>query len=587
MSNPSYLLEPASLNWEEGTPSSNTFEDIYWHRNQALQEKQYVFVDSVKRQLGEAAESDNLQYTVAELGFGFGINCLLTAEFWRSLPTTSQLNLVSFEKYPVPIADLRQLLSGYNFSFTQTLLDQYPPSYRGQHVIWLADNIRLLLVLDDAERGLANLDAEVDHWYLDGFAPSRNPELWDASTMRRVFAHCRQGAAVSTYSAAGHVRRALERSGFLVEKRPGYGNKREMLSAAAPGQWTPKQKLRDTVAVIGGGIAGHYCAEALHRRGQPFRLIDSGKPGASKVPQLSVFPQLAVEPEAKYRFSLVASQYMHHSRGFYHDGMNWQPRSPEEGERLRQIAELFPDDMIETLPDGSLNYHLAGWLSSRDLFEELSLEFEQQNIQDIDWRGTWHCHNSKGEIVASSEQLIVATGFDRQLIDPALNIRAIRGQAISIKSTNLPGILNSHVTLFPGYQGRSVVSGTYARSDDLTPRDADTSDLLSAATSLHAIDTSEVEPWVGVRAVSRDRLPMIGPMPDWQAVAEVNRLSALTCYVPGLHVCTAFGSRGATHARLCAEHVVSKLLGEPAALALEHQWMLSPARFELRDRQSN
>lgn len=209
MSNPSYLLEPAAISWEGGTPVSPLFEDIYWHRDQALQEKQFVFVDAVARQLEQVDSiTSNLQFTVAELGFGFGINCLLTAEFWQQHAGDAQLNLVSFEKHPVRREDLAGLLNGLPLSFADALLDQYPPPIRGQHVIWLAPNIRLLLVLDDAERGLSELDADVDHWYLDGFSPSRNPALWASSIVRQVFARSRPGAVVSTYSAAGHVRRA-------------------------------------------------------------------------------------------------------------------------------------------------------------------------------------------------------------------------------------------------------------------------------------------------------------------------------------------------------------------------------------------
>jgi tRNA 5-methylaminomethyl-2-thiouridine biosynthesis bifunctional protein len=579
-----YLLEPAALEWEGGAPYSSTYDDIYWHRDGALAEKQFVFVDALKRRIGMPQPGS--QVTVGELGFGFGINCLLTADFWRDMPADCMLNIVSIEKHPVGPDALERHLGQYDFAFSDKLLEQYPPAYAGQHVIWLASNIRLLLIFDEVETALANLDAEVDVWYLDGFAPAKNSEMWSDAVFKKMFARSRPGTQVATYSAAGAVKRGLEQNGFTVNKLKGFAHKKEMIAATRPGHWSWKPHSCPTPVIIGAGIAGVFCLEALARRGMTARLIDSGNPGASSIPQLTVFPQLAVRPEAKYRFSLAASRYMQNAPGYYASGLAWQGRTAEEATRIRKIAGLFPDYLIRTQSDGSVFFEQAGWLSHKELLASLQPEITTGHVEGISWLDNqWTCSLNNGTTV-DSRNLIIATGYNRELLPKPLQVRAISGQAVSVKTDGIAHIINSQVTVFPTYQGRSVVSGTYDRGERHEMDIGESEGLIARAGRLAEITPGDEINYQGVRAVSRDRLPIIGTMPDWHALGDVNRLSDVTDYQRGLYLCTAFGSRGATHARLCAEHLVSKLLGEPAALDSKHQLMLAAARFAIRDANS-
>ncbi len=574
-----YLLPNASLEWQEGTPVSSTYEDIYWHRGAALEEKSSVFVEPAL-----SLADPNSPFTVAELGFGFGINCLLTAEAW---PENARLNFISIEKHPVSHSDLRKLLSGFDFRYADQLLSQYPPAYRGSHVIWLSPRIRLLLIFEDVSAALTNLDAGVDAWYLDGFAPSRNEDMWTNPIYRVMFARSRTGAIVSTYSAAAQVRRGLAAAGFEVERVTGFGRKKEMLKARRSGAWQPMESSSPRVAVIGAGLAGRYCTEALQRRELDVTVIDSGQAGPSTITQLAVFPQLALAAEARYRFSLAALRYMKDAPGFYCSGLRWIGRTPEEAERLIQIAAMFPDSLIEVQSDASVLFKTAGWLAPDEMPAIQCLPATVSKVTARD--NHWICESAEAGAL-EFDQVIMATGFNRTLLPNELQVRAIRGQAISVPSNNIDEVLNSNATVFPTWQGRSIISGTYSRSDALEPSDEDTAELLADAAPLIAaerrISAQDIKPLVGVRAVSRDRLPIVGEAPNWAALETSNRVSSIKEFQSGLHFCTAFGSRGATHARLCAEHLVSKLLNEPAALGLGEQAMLSPARFTIRDRKA-
>ncbi len=576
-----YLCDYAAISWQDGAPYSPTYGDIYWHRDGALAEKQQVFI----RPLQALADSlpPKSQLTVCELGFGFGINCLLAADVWQDLPADRQLNFISIEKHPVAPAVLHQLLDQYPFSATDALLHHYPTPFVGQHVIWLAKNIRLILLLDDVESALAGLDARVDLWFLDGFAPARNDAMWQQILFRQMFARSRHGARVATYSAAGHVRRSLEASGFVTEKIAGFSHKKEMLQATRPGTWQPAAHDCGSTLVIGGGIAGHYCAEALSRRGADITMIDCGGPAASKIPQLTVKPQLAVQPELRYRFSLLACRYMQDSAGFHPAPIRWRGQTEEECERLRKIAALFPDDIIEG-DDQEIILHQAGWLSYHDLVRETKYNRLSGLITTLERQpDSWIVMTDTG-LRYEADNVVLATGSNRSLLDQALQVRAIRGQAVSVNTRRQQEILTAEVTVFPTVQGRSVVSGTYARANNIDVDPAETETLLAGARQMLELNETDIKTHVGIRAVSRDRLPVIGAIPDPEALKAANKVTDIRTFVPGLYYCTAFGSRGATHARLCAEQVVSGMLYEPAALELKQQAMLSPARFHLRDR---
>ena len=578
----SYFVDPAELAWHDETPFSETYQDIYWssHADSPLSEKQAVFVDPVRTMARQCKPGSTI--TVCELGFGFGINCLLTAEMWRDLPPDCRLNFISIEKHPVRKKDLAQLLSKFEFSSHESLLAQYPHHYRGQHVIWLSNNVRLLLIFDDIDDALGNLDAQVDLWFLDGFSPSKNQAMWQPALYRKMFSRSRHGAEVATYSAAGGVRRGLEYAGFTTRKIDGFGRKSEMLSAKRPGTWQPLESCRDSITIIGAGLAGIFCAEALTRRGIEFQIIDGGDPGPSTIPQLAVMPQLALASEPRYRFSFAACHYMQSAPGYYKTGVHRWGQNDDEITRLQQIAAQFPDEIIEFL-DNRMVMHEAGWLAFEEAKQSIIDQSTRAQIGSIRHDEQWQCLE-RDNVISSSDHLILATGFNRELLPNELEVRAIGGHAVSVKTSGLSRIINNDVTVFPTYEGRSIISGTYEREADASVNWSSINQLIQAGAKLAEFDESSAEPWHGIRAAARDRFPIVGQAPDWQKLHKFNRLSAINEYQDGLHYCTAFGSRGATHARLAAEHLVSKILKEPAALGLKEQRLMSPARFAIRNR---
>lgn len=595
-----YLLATAEVEWQGDTPRSRSYDDIYWHPGRALEEKTHVFTAPLRRRLEQLRHRQALQLTVGELGFGFGVNFLLTASLWCEMPGDGVLTYISVEKHPVTLADLaryHRLLrhqQGVAPALLEALREAWLPPVAGQHTLWLADRVRLILIFGDAAESLSELDAQADAWFLDGFAPSRNAAMWSHELLHLLFARSRPGALVSSYSVAGAVRRGLSQAGFLVTKEPGFGSKQEMLMAYRRGEWRPRHKQAPSLVIAGAGLAGHFCAEAAARHGLAAKLVGGRLGNPSDIPQLAVFPQLATKAEARHRFSLAAFLYMKSAPGMKQTGVVQAPRNQAEKARLQAVAELFPDELIEWR-DGCLHFHQAGWWALGDFAQALGLNAQEGFIKDISRDGdAWLCRLQGGETLAA-EALILATGQDTSLTGNIFGLRAVRGQALSLPSAGLEAVTTGTVTIFPtdlsAGQGRSVISGSYARSRDPAPWDKDTEALLAAAQAVQpslAAGREDMDIYVGIRAAARDRLPLVGAVPTQQALDQaVPGARQLAEHQPGLFICNGFGSRGATHARLCAEQLISQILGEASPLSRPQLKMLSPARFALRDSRPN
>lgn len=219
--------DPQALRWENDVPVSARFDDPYYSRADGLAETRHVFL--AESGLPERWAGRSV-FHIAELGFGTGLNLCALLHLWRRARPSKDARLVftSFEKYPLDPADMARALAVWPeiAAEAEVLLKSYNP----KGGIFALDDVTLELVIGDARQTLPRWEGCADAWFLDGFAPSRNPQLWETALLQNVATHSREGATVATYSAAGAVRRALQSVGFAMIKRSGYGGKREMLT---------------------------------------------------------------------------------------------------------------------------------------------------------------------------------------------------------------------------------------------------------------------------------------------------------------------------------------------------------------------
>ena len=224
-------LKPARLQWaENGTLTSADYGDVYFQPQDAAGESRYVFLDGNNLPARFAALQDKTAFHVAELGFGTGLNFLLTAKAFKDhAPSNARLVYVSFEKHPVAIDDLARIHAHWPelATLAQNLQAQYPPMAEGMHQITIG-NMRLILVFGDIADTLPQTQGMFDAWYLDGFAPAKNPGMWDGALFRHMALRTQPDGTAATFSAAGHVRRGLTAAGFTVQKTKGFGTKRDM-----------------------------------------------------------------------------------------------------------------------------------------------------------------------------------------------------------------------------------------------------------------------------------------------------------------------------------------------------------------------
>ncbi len=201
-----YLLEPAEIVWRNQNPYSRQYGDMYGQENTLVQEKLNVFINPFANFVRDMPS--NSQVTVCELGLGFGINLLLTADFWNSMPKSSRLNFISIEKHPVSETDLKKMLRFIKTSNRDQFISNYPIHFKGQHVIWIQKNVRVLIVLDDVASALSNLDANVDFWFLDGFSPAKNERMWDNQVFKKIRRLSRPGPPLRCFLQPKNVSKA-------------------------------------------------------------------------------------------------------------------------------------------------------------------------------------------------------------------------------------------------------------------------------------------------------------------------------------------------------------------------------------------
>ncbi|MEM6905776.1 MAG: tRNA (5-methylaminomethyl-2-thiouridine)(34)-methyltransferase MnmD [Pseudomonadota bacterium] len=221
------------VDWRDGTPISRRFADPYFSLADGLAEVDHVFLGGnhlPERWAGAASAR------VAELGFGTGLSFLAARRLWRRLGA-GRLHFTSFEAYPLTRAEMADALAPWPDLDAGPLLAAWPLS----GPLDMGDVV-LEIIPGDARATLAAWEGMAEAWFLDGFAPARNPELWEPDLLAEVARHTAPEGTFATYTAAGHVRRTLEAVGFAVERRPGFGRKRHMTAGrlVTPAQAVPE-----------------------------------------------------------------------------------------------------------------------------------------------------------------------------------------------------------------------------------------------------------------------------------------------------------------------------------------------------------
>jgi tRNA 5-methylaminomethyl-2-thiouridine biosynthesis bifunctional protein len=224
-------IEWCHVEWKQGQPFASAFQDVYFSSDNGLLETNYVFLQG--NNLATRWQQHNFQtFTITETGFGTGLNFLCAAKLWlETAPKDAVLNFISVEKYPLTLQDITTALKLWPelSALSLPLLNQYATLMDAKNIRLYHNRIQLSLLIGDATEQLSHLQNKTDAWFLDGFSPAKNPDMWQPALFEQMARLSHPNTTFATFTSAGMVRRGLISAGFKVNKREGFGKKRETI----------------------------------------------------------------------------------------------------------------------------------------------------------------------------------------------------------------------------------------------------------------------------------------------------------------------------------------------------------------------
>lgn len=626
----------------DGTPRSARFGDIYRAAGSGLAQARHVFLGGcgLLATAGHAAAwAGAKRWGVLENGFGLGLNFLATRLAWEAdAAQPERLFYTAIEAWPPTAADLVRSAAPYPslHRAAAELAAQWCGLTRGVHRLEFAHGrLQLTLVIGPVERALRALSGRYESLYLDGFAPTHNPEMWSAQVIAGLARHAAPGARAATWCVARTVRDTLTAHQFRVERVPGLPPKRQALRATyqpvhVPASPRPLRGLRrpGSCAVVGAGLAGAAVAHSLARRGWSVTVVEQARhaaSGASAVPAGLFVPHVTPDDDPLARLSRAGIRAtLAYARSALRTGVDYaetgvlerhapgKRRLPQEWQTvggraadrgLSQGPDAAPTQARAALAHVALNteqpalwHPQAGWMRPAALAAALLATRGVRFAGGVTVRGA-RANGAQWELLADTpcdafDLVVFACGLATGALAsaPWLPLHALAGQ-ITMGATPLAGApefpVNGSGYLIPlpvapdriAWVGGSTFERDRTRSAQTAAAQAANTQQLAqllpgAAAALRALgERGQTRAWCGVRATLPDHLPAIGP-----CAPPRGRQS-----VPGaaisLQVCTGFGARGLSLALLCAEVLAAQLHDEPLPVSRNLARHLQAARF--------
>ena len=642
-------MKYAKPEWRDGQPYSAEFDDVYFSADNGVEETEHVFIKH--NQLVErfaSSDTEKHQFVIAETGFGSGLNFLVAVKHWLELSNPADcLYFYSVESTPFTLDDLVLAHQAWPElkDIAEALQVLYQVASYGFHPFELFDGrVKLILMIGDVEEMLAQMQAPVDAWFLDGFAPGLNAGMWNSHVLGQIKRLSRQGATFSTYTAVGDVRRGLMEAGFTVDKVSGCGKKRHMLAGVFESVDQPRAVTQPwyegvqsspaaakSVCIIGAGITGLATAWALVKRGYEVEIIEQGEvfgSDASGNPQAMIMPRLSLQDSADAEF--YTSSYFYALRCLQrldNEHTSWQQTGamqlPSSARVKKQIAGYPQTTALAQVLDAQAASERAGIEINEavhyyplaislqpmkvlqklidDMGSALSIRY-QTHIDSFTYNDSqWNLFNKKSELIKQADILICASAWQTHYFDSLkhLGVQAVRGQISVFNSTKK----SKKIKLPLSYDGYllPVLDEQQVAGASFVPGDVST----EVRETEHRNNLADMQQWfsdlfssadirdgrASIRAVTSDRVPVLGAAPDETAYVEEyadlhkgrpGYKYTAGSYHSGLYVNTGHGARGFTSAFLAGELLAATICDEPLPVANRVRYALHPARFLIR-----
>lgn len=571
----STLLQHAQIDWDDqGRPHSRQYDDVYFSKNEGTDETRYVFLEQTRLAQRFAELEPQACLVIGETGFGTGMNFFCAWQlFAETADPDARLHFISVEKYPLAHDDMARAarLWPQMAGFTEPFLAQYVAVHPGfQQFSFDNGRVTLTLLIGDVLEQLPQLDARIDVWFLDGFAPAKNPDMWTPELFSQLARLAHAGTALATFTTTGWVRRGLIEAGFAMKKIPGIGKKWEVMSGLYTGQpsatdsapWYarpaplagPRQAL-----VIGAGLAGTATAASLARRGWQVTVLErhwAAAQEASGNPQGVLYLKLSAHGTALSQLILSGFGYTRRQLERLQRGEQWDACGVlqlafdgKEAERQAKLAQAFDSGLLQALeqaeaeavagvalPAGGLYYPEGGWVHPPSLCQaqlqhpNIRVQPHQHVLQLRKVQGLWQAWDGERQL-ASAPLVVLAAAADVRRFPACsqLPLKRIRGQITRLPATCASRALRTVVCadgyVAPPRKDEHTLGASFDfSSDDLTPTVAEhqgnlrllqgISVDLASRLGADTLDPTQLQGRAAFRCTSPDYLPIVGPLAD-------------------------------------------------------------------------
>ena len=586
--------------WKDNLPYSSAYQDRFF-QDDAISEITNIFIEP--NQLLERIKNGSRVH-IGELGFGFGINFLVTAKFWlENNKNSDSLNLeyLAIDEALPTKAQILKIINNFPElkEVSNIFLNSYDPSHNdSQRIYFPSLKIRLTLIQNDVESGLKNLlglaNNQIDAWYLDGFDPSKNKSMWSNSIFQYIKFLSANNATFGTFTSAGFVKRGLKKFGFKVNKVKGFGRKRHKLTGIRspnPSVNIERNKKKK-IGIIGSGIAASSAAYAAVQNGadvEIFELSDDIAAGASGNPIAAMYPRFSAN-DSPYSF-LTAQSYFFAEKiysqlpnAYKKTGLLFSHSNDYQKQWMTDMKNLNREDLFETIDKQKMK-KLYGFESNGLLVKKGGYLFPKLICQELTSHpnikisynycfNSWFKNKSKIDIHFSNQEkksgfddLIIANGSSLERYLSGLKIS--KGQLVGLKGDqqidlDLP--INSAGYILPKVDGITWIGSTHEREfENIEICYAAGRELIKRTNKNFNVSlqgSDDMQMTANLRVSSKDRLPLAGKI-------EKN-----------IYAIGGLGSRGFSLGPILGEHVASLINNSPSPISSGIALAIEPLRFK-------
>ena len=589
-------INTRNLTWDNNEPRSLDHDDRFFQSN-VIDETSEVFIKA-NNLLERWAANNQSNFKIAELGFGFGLNFLITAKYWYQHNQNSKewLDYVSIDCSPLDIKDFKKVVANYPElkEFSDEFIEHFPIECNGFTRVEIPKfRIRLTLIINNVEDALVSLignkNNKFDAWYLDGFDPNKNLSMWSSKVFESLYLLSNKNATFGTYTAAGFVRRGLEENGFKVSRVKGFANKRHRLQGVYKngGENSKSKIVPKKIAIIGSGIAGTCLAYKLASQNISVDLFDKKK-DLNLNPWAAMYPKFSLGIDSRSELLIEGYFYSHRFyskilNSFMNTGITFLDNGSERNSWIDRIIKLDRNDLFtQQSPEdinlqnninqsfAGLKINLGGCISIDELNKTLVAHENINFINDKDFL-EYEIDNKiklkfkEGNNYEGYSHLILASGGALKSVIPKIRLK--HGAIAGFRDKKLNDIkypINNSGYILPKFNNLNWAGSIYSNDEILDTDIIDYKKIIDKNNHLLTEDDIKniKKTWLGVRASLPDYLPVAGAIEQEK-----------------VFVLGGLGSRGLSLAPLLAETIMNDICNIPSPISQEVREAISPLRF--------